>query len=406
LFNAGEGTRPGAARIVPQPRADAASDPTRDIAPDDAASKKMNVPCWGRVPMMRSVPSWAGLCHRQRVHMLVPWPHAGRQADNTGDRMDRRQLLGAGLVLATGASARAQSFPGKPIRLIVPFPPGGGTDFIARTVATRLAEATGWTVVPDNKAGAGGTIGIGEAAKAEASGHTLVLAQLDNLGVAPLLYKNLPYQPQRDLQPVINVADFPIILLTSAASPYKTLADVVAAAREPGRITFASAGNGTVSHLVGELFQQRVGVKMQHIPYKGSAPALVDVLSGQVTVLSSSIPSALAQVQAGKLRPLAVSSAQRSSILPEVPTIAESGVKNFDVNVWYAVFAPSGVPASVVAQLNTALGKMLQLPDVAAAIQAQGGAVRPGTPQALGARLEADIAQWRDVIAAAKIQLE
>jgi tripartite-type tricarboxylate transporter receptor subunit TctC len=184
------------------------------------------------------------------------------------------------------------------------------------------------------------------------------------------------------------------------------LADVVAAAREPGRITFASAGNGTVSHLVGELFQLRAGAKMQHIPYKGSAPALVDVVSGQVTLLSSSIPSALAQVQAGKLRPLAVSSARRSPILPDVPTIAESGVKDFDVNVWYAVFAPAGVPAPVVAQLNAALHKMLQMPEVQAAIQAQGGEVRPGTPQALGERLAADIAQWREVIAAAKIQLE
>ncbi|HVR49346.1 MAG TPA: tripartite tricarboxylate transporter substrate binding protein [Pseudorhodoferax sp.] len=320
--------------------------------------------------------------------------------------MDRRQLLAAALALAAAAPVRAQAFPGRPIRLVVPFPPGGGTDFIARTVSTRLAESTGWTVVADNKAGAGGTIGVAEVAKAENSGHTLLLGQLDNLGVAPLLYKGLPYQPQRDLQPVINVADFPIILLTSSASPYKTLADVVAAARTPGRITFASAGNGTVSHLVGELFQLRAGAQMQHIPYKGSAPALVDVLSGQVTVLSSSIPSALAQVQAGKLRPLAVSSARRSPILPDVPTIAESGLKDFDVNVWYAVFAPAGVPAPVVAQLNAALHKMLQMPEVRTAIGAQGGEVRPGTPQALGERLAADIAQWREVIAAAKIQLE
>jgi tripartite-type tricarboxylate transporter receptor subunit TctC len=320
--------------------------------------------------------------------------------------MDRRQLLASALALAAAAPAHAQAFPSKPIRLVVPFPPGGGTDFIARTVSMRLAESTGWTVVADNKAGAGGTIGVAEAAKAETSGHTLLLGQLDNLGVAPLLYKGLPYQPQRDLQPVINVADFPIILLTSSASPYRTLADVVAAAREPGRITFASAGNGTVSHLVGELFQLRAGAKMQHIPYKGSAPALVDVVSGQVTLLSSSIPSALSQVQAGKLRPLAVSSARRSPILPDVPTIAESGVKDFDVNVWCALFAPTGVPAPVVAQLNAALHKMLQLPEVQAAIQAQGGEVRPGTPQELGARLAADIAQWREVIAAAKIQLE
>jgi tripartite-type tricarboxylate transporter receptor subunit TctC len=325
-----------------------------------------------------------------------------------GDKhMDRRQLLSAALALSALPPARAQAFPSKPIRLIVPFPPGGGTDFIARTVATRLAEITGWTIVPDNKAGAGGTIGIGEAAKAENSGHTLVMAQVDNLAVAPLLYRNLPYHPTRDLQPVANIADFPIILLTSAASPYQSMADVVAAARkQPGAITFASAGNGTVSHLVGELFQLTAGVKIQHIPYKGSAPALVDVVSGQVTMLSSSIPSALPQIQAGKLRPLAVSSAHRSAVLPQVPTIAEFGYKDFDVNVWYALFAPAGVPKAIVAQVNAAVHKMLQGPEVRASIEAQGGELRPGTPEELGTRLQADIAKWRDVIAAAKIQLE
>jgi tripartite-type tricarboxylate transporter receptor subunit TctC len=317
-------------------------------------------------------------------------------------------LVAAAIVAALLAtSAQAQAYPAKPIRMITPFPPGGGTDYLARTVANKLTEFSKWTVVVDNRAGAGGTIGIAEAAKASALGYDVVMGQLDNLAVAPLLYKNLPYDVQRDLQPVALVADSPIILLTASSSPYQSLADVVAAAKAvPDSITFATAGSGTVSHLVAELFGLTAGIKMRHIPYKGSTPALIDVMGGQVGLLSSSIPSALAQVKSGKLRPLAVSSARRSPSLPDVPTIAESGYKDFNVGVWYGVFAPAGTPKPIVTALNAEINKVLMQPDVQQSIRSQGGDVNPTTPEELGLRLKADILKWRGVIDAAKITLE
>ena len=322
--------------------------------------------------------------------------------------MIRPMLVAAAIVAALLAtSAQAQAYPAKPIRMITPFPPGGGTDYLARTVANKLTEFSKWTVVVDNRAGAGGTIGIAEAAKASALGYDVVMGQLDNLAVAPLLYKNLPYDVQRDLQPVALVADSPIILLTASSSPYQSLADVVAAAKAvPDSITFATAGSGTVSHLVAELFGLTAGIKMRHIPYKGSTPALIDVMGGQVGLLSSSIPSALAQVKSGKLRPLAVSSARRSPSLPDVPTIAESGYKDFNVGVWYGVFAPAGTPKPIVTALNAEINKVLMQPDGQQSIRSQGGDVNPTTPEELGLRSKTDILKWRGVIDAAKITLE
>ncbi|MDB5849955.1 MAG: tripartite tricarboxylate transporter substrate binding protein [Rhodoferax sp.] len=318
-----------------------------------------------------------------------------------------RPLLVAAAALLAATALQAQPYPTKPIRMITPFPPGGGTDFLARTVANKLTEFSKWTVVVDNRAGAGGTIGIGEAARAAPTGYDVVMGQVDNLAVAPLLYKNLPYDAQKDLQPVALVADSPIILLTASSSPYNSLADVVAAARAaPDSVTFASAGSGTVSHLVGELFALTAGIRMRHIPYKGSTPALIDVMGGQVGLLSSSIPSALSQVKAGKLRPLAVSSARRSPSLPDVPTIAESGYKDFNVGVWYGVFAPAGTPKPIVTAFNTEVNKILMQADVQQAIRSQGGDINPMTPEELGARLKADTLKWRGVIDAAKITLE
>lgn len=328
--------------------------------------------------------------------------------------MIRKLLVVAAAALASHAAwAQAQpqtpatGYPSKPIRMIAPFPPGGGTDFLSRTVANKLTNFSKWTVIVDNRPGAGGTIGIGEAARAAPTGYEVVMGQLDNLAVAPLLIKNVPYDPVKDLQPVALVADSPIILLTSSSSPYKTLADVVAAARaEPELITFASAGSGTVSHLVGELFKTTAQFKMRHIPYKGSTPALVDVMGGQVHILSASIPSVLAQVKAGKLRPLAVSSAKRSPILPDVPTIAESGYKDFNVNVWYGIFAPAGVPKPIVTALNAEVNRALAQPDIRETINGQGGDINPMTSDELGTRLKADIVKWREVIRAANITLE
>ncbi len=313
-------------------------------------------------------------------------------------------LLGAA-TLTPSVSAQAQTYPDRPIRLIIPFTPGGGTDNLSRLVGTKLAEKNGWTIVMENKAGASGSIGITEAVKAAPTGYDLVMGQADNLAVIPLLNKAVTYDPVKDLQPIAHVADVPIILLTSTSKPYKTLAEVIDAARKaPGTITFASAGAGTVSHLVGELFGTTAKIDIRHVPYKGSAPAMADLLGGHVDLMTSSVSSAVAQIKAGKARGLAVSTARRSSILPDVPTVAEQGYAGFDVATWYGLYAPAGVPKPIISKLNAEVNKVL--PELREAINGQGGELRVTTPEAFGQLLDTDIAKWRDVIKTGNIKLE
>ena len=243
-------------------------------------------------------------------------------------RRDIALLAAAALTVGGAGSAFAQAaaYPNKPIRL----------------VAQKLTEQAKWTIVPDNRAGAGGTIGISETVKAAPTGYDLVMGQKDNLVIGPWLYKNLPWDPTKDLVAVAHVAYSPVIIATSATSKFKTLADVVAAAKAaPGKVTYGSPGSGTSIHLAGHLFEKAASIDLVHVPYKGSNPALMDALSGTVDLLVSSVPSAMAQIKAGKLRPLAVTSLKRSSSLPDVPTVAESGYKDFDVSTWYGVFAPA-----------------------------------------------------------------
>ena len=321
------------------------------------------------------------------------------------------------LAFAMGAAAQTQApaapaasggaYPNKPIRLIVPFPPGGGTDILSRLVATKLTESAKWTVVADNKAGAGGTIGIGEAVKAAPTGYDLVMGQKDNLVIGPWLYKNLPWDPTKDLTPVAHVAYTPVVIATSVNSKFKNLADVVAAAKaSPGTVTYGSPGNGTSIHLAGDLFEKAAGVKLSHIPYKGSNPALMDALAGNVDLLVSSLPSAMGQIKSGKLRPLAVTSAKRSSSLPDVPTVAESGFKGFDVSTWYGVFAPAGTPASVVSAVNAEVNKLLATADMKAAIHAQGAEPEAMTPAQLGTLLKTEYTQWKGIVEASGAKIE
>ena len=327
--------------------------------------------------------------------------------------MLRRTFTCAVLALAVAGSAQAQTsptttdYPSKPIRLIVPFPPGGGTDILARLIATRLGEQNKWTLVADNRPGAGGTIGITEAVKAAPTGYELVMGQKDNLVIAPWLYKNLPWDPTRDLTPVAHVAYTPVLIATGVNSRFKTLADVVSAARAtPGRISYGSPGNGTSIHLAAELFEQAAGIQFVHVPYKGSTPAMMDALSGNVDLLVSSVPSALAQIKAGKLRPLAVTSARRSSSLPEVPTIAESGYKDFNVSTWYGVLAPAGTPAPIIATLNAEINKLLANPDVRAAIHAQGAEPEAMTQRKFAAQLKSEYVQWKAIVEASGAKLD
>ena len=329
--------------------------------------------------------------------------------------MLRRQFSLAATALVLGGSAFAQSpapvataaYPAKPIRMIVPFPPGGGTDILARLVANKLSEQAPWTVVADNKAGAGGTIGISEAAKAAPTGYDIVMGQKDNLVIAPWLYKNLPWDPTKDLVAVAHVAYTPVLIATASNSRFKSLADVIAAARAaPGTITYGSPGNGTSIHLSADLFEKAAGIRLSHVPYKGSNPALLDALAGNVDLLVSSLPSAMGQIKAGKLRPLAVTSGKRSSSLPDVPTIAESGYKDFDVSTWYGLFAPAGTPASVVSSLNARVNQLLGNAEVKAAILAQGAEPQAMTSAQFTTLLKTEYVQWKGIVEASGAKIE
>ena len=329
--------------------------------------------------------------------------------------MLRRQFSLAATALVLGGSALAQSpapaataaYPAKPIRMIVPFPPGGGTDILARLVANKLSEQAPWTVVADNKAGAGGTIGISEAVKSAPTGYDIVMGQKDNLVIAPWLYKNLPWDPTKDLVAVAHVAYTPVLIATASNSRFKSLADVIAAARAaPGSITYGSPGNGTSIHLSADLFEKAAGIRLSHVPYKGSNPALLDALAGNVDLLVSSLPSAMGQIKAGKLRPLAVTSGKRSSSLPDVPTIAESGYKDFDVSTWYGLFAPAGTPASVVSSLNARVNQLLGSAEVKAAILAQGAEPQAMTSAQFTTLLKTEYVQWKGIVEASGAKIE
>lgn len=309
--------------------------------------------------------------------------------------MNRRNFtVGLLAVAAAVGAVQAQAqaaYPTKPITLLIPFPPGGGTDILSRLVGAKLAEQAQWNVVAENRAGAGGTIGITAATRANPDGYTLVMGQKDNLAVGPWLYKGVTYKPTEDLVPIAHVGYSPILIVTRADSTFTTLQDVVAAARQaPDTITYGSPGSGTTIHLAGESFKEAAGIDIRHIPYKGSNAAMMDVLAGNVDLMVSSVPSAMAQIQAGKLRPLAVTSAQRSTSLPDVPTVAELGYPGFDVSTWYGVFAPKGTDASVIGTVNSAINGLLAQPETVAAINAQGVEVERMSPEQFGALLARD----------------
>ena len=318
-----------------------------------------------------------------------------------------RRLFSALAFGLAALAAHAQPYPNKPVRLIVPFPPGGGTDILSRLVATQLTETKKWTIVPDNRAGAGGTIGIAEAARTAPTGYDMVMGQKDNMVVAPWLYKNLSFEPTKDFVAVAHVAYAPVVIVTRTESPFKTLADVVAAARgKPDAVTYGSPGNGTTIHLAGEIFNSAANIKMRHIPYKGSNPAMMDVLAGNVDLMVSSIPSAMGQIKAGKLRALAVTSAKRSSSLPEVPTIAESGFKDFDVSTWYGLFMPAGTPKEVVATMHDEVNKLLATPQMKAAIVAQGAEPQTMSAEQFGELLKTDYQKWKGIVQASGAKIE
>jgi len=331
--------------------------------------------------------------------------------------MNRRDWLRITTLAATAGSstltlaqntAVATNWPGnKAIRLIVPFPPGGGTDILSRLIAQKLSEAKQWTVVAENKPGAGGTIGITEAARAKPTGFDIVMGQKDNLVVAPWLYKSLPWNPTTDLVAIASVAHTPILITTSAQSRFQSLADVVSAAKAtPGTITYGSPGNGTSLHLAADLFAKAAQIELNHVPYKGSNPAIMDALAGNIDILVSSVPSAMGQLKAGKLRPLAVTSAKRSAILPEVPSVAESGVAGFDVSTWYGLLAPKGTPPVVIDLIHAEVNQLLQTPEVQAAIHAQGAEPLILSTAEFSQLLHKEYQEWQAIVKNSGVTLD
>lgn len=299
--------------------------------------------------------------------------------------------------LAVGV-VHAQAYPNKPIRIVIPYPPGGGVDIVIRPVAARLAERLGQPVVVDNRGGATGTIGSEAVARAAPDGYTLLAHTNAGITILPHLNKALPYDPIRDFAPVTLAASSPYLFVVDPKVAATSVAQLIALARaRPGELNYASSGNGASTHLAGLLFCQMTGVKMAHIPYKGSGPATTELLAGQVQMRFSSIPPVIQHVRSGRLRALAVSSAKRFSLLPELPTVAET-VPGFDVDSWYGVFAPAGTPAAVVRKLNTEFAAALNSPDVKALLATDGSGVVASSPESFAATIRAEYARWAPVV--------
>jgi tripartite-type tricarboxylate transporter receptor subunit TctC len=309
----------------------------------------------------------------------------------------------AGFALPPWARAQAR-WPDRPIRFVVPFTPGGGTDTLARLMAERLGAATKWTIVVENKPGGGGNIGLDAVAKSAPDGYTLGLGQTSNLAVNPTLYKAMPYDALKDFTPIAAVATQPVVLVVRADSPYKSISDLVAAAKaKPGEVSMASPGSGTIGHLSGELLGRDAKVKFLHVPYKGAGPALTDILGGSVTFAFLTMPSIVSMLKAGRLRALAVTSDKRIAALPDVPTVAESGYAGFSTESWYGLVGPARLPANIVASINAEVNKVLRQPDVIATLDAEGNLPLPGTPEQFAARIAADHAKWGGVVRAAGV---
>jgi tripartite-type tricarboxylate transporter receptor subunit TctC len=306
------------------------------------------------------------------------------------------------LALAAAAvphSAAAQAYPTKSLRFVVPFAPGGNSDRMARMIGQKLTEKWGQTVVVDNRAGAGGTLGADLVAKAPADGYTLLLGTFGSIGASAALYKKLPYDPVKDFAAITLIATPPLALVVHPSLPAKSVKELVAAARQkPGAYTYASSGNGSSNHLIGELFNSMAGVKLTHVPYKGASPALIDVLAGRVQVMFAPVAPALPHVRSEKLVMLAVTTARRSSALPDVPTVAEAGVAGFAASGWDGVLAPANTPKAIVSLLNREIVGILNSAEVRKALEHEGADVIASTPEQFSAFIRAEVDKWRKLV--------
>jgi tripartite-type tricarboxylate transporter receptor subunit TctC len=309
--------------------------------------------------------------------------------------------------VATAGIARAETYPDKPLRLIVPFPPGGGNDLIARAAAQRLTEIIGQQVVVDNRGGAGGVLGVTAAATAAPDGYTLLLGSLGMLAHNPALKPDVPYQPLRDFAPVVLLVTSPMILAVYPGVPAKSVQELVALAKaSPGKLNYASAGPGSSLHMTGELFKYATGTNIVHVPYKGTAPALIDLLGGRVEMIFSTIAPALPHVKSGKLRALGVSTVKRAPAVPDVPTIAEAGVPGFEVANWQGIVVPAKTPAPIVRKLNRDLLAALQVLAASDVLTTQGLDAAGGTPEQFGVLIRTDLAKYMQLVKATGIRVE
>jgi tripartite-type tricarboxylate transporter receptor subunit TctC len=309
------------------------------------------------------------------------------------------------VVFALAVPAFAQNFPTKPIKLIVPFPPGGPNDIIARVIGAKMSELLGQPVVIDNRGGAGGVLGTDAVAKAEPDGYTIAITSAGALAISKSLQEKLPYETLKDLKPVTLVAKVPELLVVANNVPAKTMPELLALAKaKPGQLNFASTGPGSMPHLAGELFRTSAGIDIVHVPYKGAAPAVNDIVGQQVQMVFLDIPVLLPQVQAGKVRPIAIGSRERVPSLPNVPTTAEVGLPQIEAENWYGMVAPAATPAAVIAKLHRATAEALKSPEVKDKLQAQGAILVGNSPEEFAAYIQSEIDKWGKVAKAANIK--
>ncbi len=310
--------------------------------------------------------------------------------------------------LCVSMPALAQdAYPAKPIKLIVPFPPAGGTDVLSRALAQSITNTTRWVFVIDNRPGAGGNIGLDAAAKSPPDGYNIAMGQTANLAVNPALYSSMPFDPLKDFEPIALVSSQPLILVVNVSSPYASLKELVAAAKaKPGQLNMGSPGSGTIGHVGGELFQRRAGVKFAHIPYKGAGPAVTDLMGGSLDLYFGNSQSVDALVKGGRLRALAVTSPKRLKNLPGVPTIAESGYPGFEAATWSGLVAPKGTPRAIVERLNAETNKALKNSEMIAKLDSDGSEPLGGSPQRFADFMKSEHAKWGAVIKEAGIKLD
>ncbi len=310
-------------------------------------------------------------------------------------------------LIATALPAVAQIYPSRPLRFIVPFPPDGSTDTYARIIARKLAETLGQPVVIDNRPGAGGALGAELAAKAPPDGYTIWIGQDGNLALGPALRARNNYDPVRDFSPITLLLKTPQVLVVNEGSPIASVNDlIVAAKKSPGALTYGSAGLGTTGHILGVFLNQAAGIDITHVPYKGAAPAMVDLRGGRISYLATSMPSAAQFVREGKIRAIATSGAHRARLMPDVPTVAEAGFPTFETIIWHGMLAPAKAPREVVARLNREIVAILAMPDIQKMLLAEGGELSPGAPEEFAAFIRSEVSKWAKVIRQAGITAE